>query len=311
MALDIAQLKAAFKQKSEGGENSNENVGFWDKFFPFYKMDFDTVTTVRFLQDADTDNPLGFVTENKYHELTINGKKKKIACSKMYGEPCACCEESSKHYNNGDQALGKQFWRKIDYIAGAVPLDVPFEYPMKADENPARLVSMSKQLYEKLETEIVKGDLDAMPYELETGYDFRIIKNKKTVPDGKGGTKEYGNYADSGFARKSTPLADKYLANLELLDLKKFRFAKIEREQMEAMIESFLTGRTYDDAKEGGNKAAPIDTPKATQPAATVMAAVAATTESAPPAATTSSDAVRLTPKEILAKLQAKKNGGA
>jgi hypothetical protein len=93
MALDINALRAAFKSKSEEGGGEG-NTGFWDKFYPFYKMDFDQTTVFRFLPDADDENPLGFIVENKYHELNINGKKKRIACLKMYGESCPCCELS-------------------------------------------------------------------------------------------------------------------------------------------------------------------------------------------------------------------------
>lgn len=310
MALDIAQLRAAFAKKNEGGEGAS-NAGFWDRFYPFYKMGFDEVATIRFLQDADEENPLGFIVENKYHEFFVNGKKKKIACLKMYGEACPCCDKSGEFYNAGDSKTGKMFWRKIDYIAQALVINSPFEYPVKADDNPVRLISMSKQLYENLETEIVKGDLDAMPYDMETGYDFRILKTKKIVPDDKGGpAKEYGNYDSSGFARKATPLPASALSNekFELLDLKKFRFAKVEREAMEAMIEAALTGKSYDEGagatptNQVAAVAAAVESPKATQPAETVLANVAAATPAATPAA---EPGKKLSPAEILAKLKA------
>ena len=34
-------LKAAFGKKNEGG--NNENSAQWDKFYPFYKMNFETI----------------------------------------------------------------------------------------------------------------------------------------------------------------------------------------------------------------------------------------------------------------------------
>lgn len=314
MALDIEQLRAAFKSKADDGNNS-ENVGFWQRFYPFYKMDFEQMATFRFLPDLDENNPLGFIVENKYHELIINGKKKKLACLKMYGESCPCCETSAKYYNEGDTKLGKVFWRKIDYIAQGVIVNSPFDYEIKEEENPVRLISISKQLYEKIESEIVNGDLDVMPYDMAAGYDFRIIKNKKIVPQEGGGNKEYGNYSDSSFARKSSPIKDSILNRIELLDLKSFRFVKIEKEAMEAMIEATLTGKSYD---EGNNQQTSndnlvtkqnsttgsasldvkVDTPKETTSAETVLQAVNGVSSEG--------ETRKLSPQEILKKLKEK-----
>lgn len=240
MALNIDQLRAAFTKKSEGNEGVG-NDGFWTRFFPFYKMDFDQVTTFRFLPDKNEDNPLGFIVENKYHELMINGKKKRIACLKMYGESCPCCETSQKYYNDGDQELGKKFWRKIDYIGQGLIINCPFDYPISETENPVRLVSISTKLYGKIENAIVKGDLDEMPYDMKNGYDFRILKTKQG---------EYADYSNSDFARKSSSIPANLADRVELYDLSKYRFGKIEREQMEMIIESFLTGKEFDEKTE-------------------------------------------------------------
>ena len=301
MALDINQLRAAFvKKSSEGGEG---NAGFWDKFFPFYKIDFDQTVEFRFLPDLDDENPLGFIVENKYHELVINGQKKRIACLKMYGESCPCCEHSQKYYNDGDERLGKAFWRKIDYIAQGLVISCPPNVPheVKEGENPVRLVSVGPKLYKKVENSIVKGDMDEMPYDMENGYDFRIVKTKQG---------DYADYSTSDFKRKSTPVAEQYLAHLEMYDLKKYRYGKIERDQMETMIEAFLTGRSYEEEKKGDAPAAPaqstgnatldqsINSPKPTQSAESVVSAAAAATV---PAA-----GGKLSPQEILAKLKAR-----
>ncbi len=303
MALDINQLKAAFTKKSEG--SGEGNTGFWDKFFPFYKMGFDETVKFRFLPDLDDDNPLGFITENRYHELNINGKKKKIACLGMWGEPCPCCQLSKKHYDAGDTALGKAFWRKIDYIAQGVIVHTPFEYPIKADENPVRLISITTKLYKVIESAIVKGEFDDMPYDMTNGFDFNIYKTKQG---------EYADYTTSAFARKSTPVDDALLQRqaFSLYDLKNYRFQKIEQLQMEAMIEAFLTGKTWEEKKEEG--AAPAATTGSpaldaklteSKPVASAETVVAAATQ---PAATTTDTAApaKLSPADILARLKAR-----
>ena len=305
MALDINQLRAAFKAKeSEGGEG---NTGFWDKFYPFYKMDFDQTTTFRFLPDLDDENPLGFIMENKYHELTINGKKKRIACLKMYGEACPCCEASQKYYNDGDLAMGKTFWRKVDYIAQGLIIHSAIDYPIKDDENPVRMISVGPKLYKTIEAKIVKGDMDEMPYDMVNGYDFRLNKTKQG---------EYADYTTSDFARKSTSIPEAMLPRLELYDLKNFRYAKIEREQVETMIEAFLTGKSYEEEKKNDAPAgapaqstgspsldASLSSPKTPQNAESVMEQ-AASPAAAAPAATGG----KLSPQEILAKLKARSN---
>jgi len=294
-----ARIKAALGKRN----NSNENSGFWDKFYPFYKMDYDEVAIYRFLPDLDDENPFGFVVENKYHELQINGKKKRIACAQMYGEQCACCENSQKYYNElGDQEMGKRFWRKIDYVAQGVIVSTPFDYPIKADENPVRMISLGPKLFKKVETAMLSADFDLPPYDPEEGFDFRIMKTHQG---------EYADYSNSEFARKSTPINPDILSRIQLYNLKDFRYGKIEREQMETMIEAFLTGRNYEDDKPAEEKPAQQSTgdptldaklaePKAGAPAADVIAAAKeAPAKEAAPAAAGSSRA-----QEILARLK-------
>ena len=295
MALDINQLRAALAKKADG-DGGTENSGFWNLFYPFYKMDFDQKAIFRFLPDLDSDNPVGFIVENKYHQLPINGKHKKLGCSKMYGESCACCEASQKYYDEGNKDLGLKFWRKTDYIAQGLIISSPFEYPVKADENPVRLVSLGKKIYTKIETDIVNGDMENMPHDMEQGYNFNIIKKKQG---------EYADYSTSSFARASSGIDPDVLSRIELYDLKKYRFAKVERPQMEMMIEAFLTGKSMDEKKDATD--APAVQAASTAPTSTP--AVQASQE-APPvaveqvAAAPAGGTAKLTPAEILRKLK-------
>lgn len=293
MALDINQLKAAFSKKSEG----SENTGFWDKFYPFYKMDFDAVVTFRFLPDADDENPLGFIVENKYHELTINGQKKRIACLKMFGESCPCCEHSARYYSEGDQTMGKKFWRKIDYIAQGLIVNSPFEYEIKSDDNPVRLVSLGPKIYKKIENAIVKGDLENMPYDLQEGHDFRIEKSKQG---------DYADYSNSSFRPKPTAISEEMLARIKLYNLKDFRFAKVEREQMETMIEAFLTGRALEEKSPDTPKTPAQSADDAVNAVKSAEAPASSPAPAAASAAPAASGEKKLSPQEILAKLKSR-----
>lgn len=288
----MEQLKANWGKKTAP---QTDNTGFWDQFYPFYKMGFDESVTVRFLPDADEDNPLGFVLENVYHELLINGKKKKIACLAMhlgvepkYGHTvCPLCAASKAHYDAGDIALGKAFWRKIDVLASVLVVNSTFDYPIKSDENPVRLVSLSTKLYDKVESAMASGEFDEAPYDFKDGTDFKITKTKQG---------EYADYSNSTFVRKSTAISAELLERIQLVDLKKFRFAKVEKEAMEAHMEAFLTGKTYESANEPAQTSQP-SAPLLKTDVPTVSAVVETESEAATPvpvAPTTSSRAQAL-----------------
>lgn len=242
MALSFDQLKAAFGKRTTTG--TNENTGFWDKFYPFYKMGFGDTALFRFVQDADEENPLGFIIENKYHEFTINGKRKRIACLKMHDGAdahCPACAASAKYYNElGDEKMGKLFWRKVDYIGAGLVMHTPFDYPIKEGENPIRLISLGPKLFKRIETSIASGDFDVAPYDLDEGFDFKLMKTKQG---------EYADYSSSEFVRKSTAITGELRQRLELVDLKKFRFARVDADTMQAQIEAFITGHSYEEEK--------------------------------------------------------------
>lgn len=275
MALTFDQLKAAFGKRATSG--SNENTGFWDKFYPFYKMNFGETALFRFLPDADEENPLGFIIENTYHEFTINGKKKKIACMKMHDGPeahCPACAMSAKYYNElGDEKMGKLFWKKRDYIGAGLVMQSPFDFPIKADENPVRLVSLGPKLFKRVETSIASGDFDTAPYDLNGGFDFKIMKTKQG---------EYADYSSSEFVRKATAISGALRERLELVDLKKFRFARVEADAMQAQIEAFLTGKSYEDEKAAGGSSDGVEPDLNIKPSVVLTAAAPAAASDTP-----------------------------
>lgn len=298
MALSYDKLKAAFGKRNA----PTENTGFWDKFYPFYKMNFDEVATFRFLPDLDEENPLGFVVENRYHELLINGKKVKVGCLREHDKDdtyCPMCAASQRYYNElGDEDMGKKFWRKMDYIAQGLIVHSPFDYPIKADENPVRLISIGPKLFKKIETAVISGDFDNSPYDLIEGTDFRIMKTKQG---------EYADYSNSEFARRSTAVSEDNLARMKLLNLRDFRYARKSVEQMEAMVEAFVTGKALAD-----EKPASTDTPKDVP---TVAAAAPAQTSSPAPAPAAAAPAEAAASgssraQEILARLRRDKANG-
>lgn len=259
----LADLAAAFASKtSEGSGNAT-----WKLFFPFWKAPVDSVSTVRFLPDADAENPMGFLVENLTHELNINGKREKVACLKMYGEACPICELSARFYDEKSAEhnpdLGKQFYRKKGYIGQVLVLETPVE---NDSEQLVKLIEFGPQIFKQIQAAFQSGDLEEAPYELKGGYNFRF---RKTVT-GSG----QNSYTTSNFAPKQTDVSDDVIAAMTLFNLSEYRTPKTERAAIEAMLVAAQTGGTYE-----APGAAPAPAPAAPKAAPKVAAALAASAD--------------------------------
>lgn len=231
----LADLAAAFSQKTT--ESSGNAT--WKLFFPFWKADVDTVSTVRFLPDADESNPMGFLVENLTHELWVNGKRETVACLKMYGETCPVCELSARFYDKNsaehNEELGKKFYRKKSYIGQVLVLETPIEH----DANQlVKLIEFGPQVFKQIQAAFQSGDLEAAPYELKGGYNFRFRKTKT----GSG----QNSYTTSNFAPKQTDIADDLLAAITLYNLNDYRTAKTDAAALEAMLVAASTGSSHE-----------------------------------------------------------------
>jgi len=226
----LADLASAFSQKAVGGGGDQS----WRLKFAFWKAPLDSVSTVRFLPDQDSENPMGFLVENLTHELVINGKRETVACLKMHGEDCPVCSLSQKYYDEKDpehnETLGKKYYRKKSYLGQVLVIDTPVEHD---SEQLVKLIDFGPAVFKQIQASFQSGDLEEAPYELKGGYNFRIKKTKAG---------EYASYTTSSFAPKQTDVADDIITAIELFDLKQYRTPKIGREQLEAMLIADQTG---------------------------------------------------------------------
>jgi hypothetical protein len=270
----LADLAAAFTSKTnDGGGNAT-----WKLCFNFWKAPVDSVSTVRFLPDADEENPMGFLTENLTHELNINGKREKVACLKMYGEACPICELSSRFYdkNSADhnEELGKTFYRKKSYIGQVLVLETPVEHDA---EQLVKLIEFGPQVFKQIQAAFQSGDMDEAPYELKGGYNFRF---RKTVT-GSG----QNSYTTSNFAPKQTDVADDLIESITLYNLGDYRTPKTDRAALEAMLVAAQSGGTYEEAKPAATNGLTLAKKPAAAPAAPVGDDAEGPTEAAAPAA--------------------------
>jgi hypothetical protein len=230
MSLTLDQLRNAFNSKTSSGENSD-----WKKFFPFWKMDNETQVVVRFLPDLDEDNPLGFLVENLTHELIINGEKKKVPCLTMYGESCPICELSRRYYDEGNDEMGKKYYKKKSYIGQVLVIECPFEY----DHEPlVKLIEIGPKIFKQIQSAFSSGDLESIPYNLKDGYNFRIKKTQS----GK-----WADYGTSSFAPKRSDISDDVIDSIELYNLSDYRTKYVDRPTLEAMLLADQTGSNFEE----------------------------------------------------------------
>jgi hypothetical protein len=204
---------------------------------------------------------MGFVVENLSHKLSVNGRERTVPCLKMYGESCPCCELSRKYYDQKDEKMGLKFWRRQEFIGQVLVLSSPFDYPIKDDENPVRLIMLGPKIFKLIQASFASGDLEENPTDFKAGYDFRIKKSKQG---------QFADYTLSKFAPKQTAISDELLSNLELINLADWRTRRIDRDAMELMIQADLTGASYAENKSEGDSStsssvtsARVETPKA------------------------------------------------
>ena len=229
MALDINALRAAYASTNKPQAPSN--------YFPFFTMQDGEQSTIRFLPDKNSENPLGFLVEKRTHVLKVNGRDKTVPCMKMYGKQCPICNVSSQYYNAGDRLNGKKYYRKIAHIGQALIMQttvVPKEGEDKF-EGTVRLVQISPQIHKVIQEAIMSGDLEAVPSDFEEGTNFIIKKDKQG---------DYSSYSFSKFAKRETALDEETIDYVltQMKDLSELLPAEPPLEEVEAWLEADMTG---------------------------------------------------------------------
>lgn len=246
----LADLMGAFAQKTNSDSSPNAT---WKLFFPFWKADIGTTSRIRFLPDLDESNPMGFLVENLTHELVINGKKKVVACGKMYNERCPICELSQKYYDEKspdyNKDLGWKYYRKKNYIGQILVVDTPVEHN---HEQMVKLIEFGPKIFKQIQAAFQSGDLENPPYEFMGGHDFRINKTKSG---------EYADYGTSSFAPRASDVAADVIEQIELFELSKYRAPFVAPDVLEGMLIAAQTGGDYNEGGESEAAPAKAQTP--------------------------------------------------
>lgn len=332
MPISLDSLRAALqknnKRETTGGEGSAT--------YPFYKIDFDQTAVVRFLPDADSENPFFWVRKETIRlpftgsvggEHPIDGPAEvTVPCVDMWGVRCPILQEMRPFWKGGPEkeAIARTYWKRKSYIFQGFVVTSPFEEE-NVPENPIRRFAINQSIYQIIEQSLMNPEMENLPTDYIGGRDFRITKTKKD---------KWANYGTSSWSLRTRALSEVELAAIEnynLNNLKDFLGRQPDREELQAIVEMFhdsLNGEPFNVEKyaqwnyrayprrDYGDDAAPAAAPAqraqqhtgfAQRAAAPAAAPASAPVDAAPAAA--AAPASRPDAKAILDRIRAKTQG--
>lgn len=259
--FNLASLKSQFATKS-GGETSNNN-----NYYPFWEMGVGQSAVVRLLPDTNEDNPLGFLVKKMYHELLINGEKKKVPCLKQYDPQAECpiCKAAAAFYKSeGKESInGKKYYRKLQFLAQVLVITDPLPANAETGETYAgtvKYVQLGTKIYDSIKDAFESGEFEEVPIDYKEGTNFIIKKTQ--------GAGDFADYTRSKFENKPSSLDDDTieLVTSSIVDLSSLLPTNPGYEKVETMFQAALKGTDYsqgDDTDEGEDEVPTIKSSKA------------------------------------------------
>ena len=246
----LAEIRAKLKEQ-ESRTGGSQSSGGDNAIFPFWNMKEGESSTLRFLPDGDESNTF-FWKERLMIKLPFAGVKGEtdsrpvqvqIPCMEMYGDSCEILNEVRGWFKDPNlEDMGRKYWKKRSYIfQGFVT-----ENALSDDttpENPIRRFIIGPQIFQIIKQALMDPDMEELPTDYTAGVDFRL--NKTT----KGG---YADYSTSSWARRERPLGDAEMKAIEahgLFNLNDFLPKKpsdVEVKVMKEMFEASVDGEAYD-----------------------------------------------------------------
>ena len=323
----LADIRARLAAQENKPQQSNNQSG--GLTYPHWKIDEGQQSIVRFLPDANQDNPF-FWVERAMIRLTFpgikNGDPKEVSvqvpCMEMYGEGevCPVLQEVRPWFKDKSlEDMGRKYWKKRTYVFQGLVHQDPLNEE-DAPENPVRKFMISPQIFTIIKSSLMDPDMEDLPTDYNNGLDFRITKTSK------GG---YADYSTSSWARKESALTEEErnaIDSFGLNNLNDFLPPKpneVELKVIKEMFEASVDGQQYD-VEKWGNYYRPygVDAPASTTtttestttaatptPTPVVEAAPVETTTAAPTTeapATETAGASKV--DDILAQIKARQN---
>ena len=314
---DIRARLAAQDNKSTGNSYPQSDGAI----YPHWKMDEGATASLRFLSDADSDNPF-FWIERQIIKLPFNGVKGdsnskqvtvQVPCVEMFGENCPVLAEVRPWYKDETlKEMANKYWKKRSYIfQGFVR-----QNPLGDDQtpaNPIRRFVISPQIFTSIKASLMDPEMEELPTHSVRGLDFNIKKTTKG---------QYADYSTSSWSRKETALTEVEQAAIEahglfnLADFLPKKPSEAELRVIKEMFEASVDGRPYDNDKWGayyrpyGLQAPEGNTPEVTTVATPVVATVSTPRVEEAPAVVAPADSGTTSDKaqDILAMIRARQS---
>jgi hypothetical protein len=288
MATSLQEIRARIaaaenKQNTPRASSDNSIYAHWN-------MDEGTTATLRFLPDADGNNPY-FWVERQIIKLPFNGVKGdsaakrvevQVPCIEMFGPEyhCPILAEVRPWYKDETlKELANKYWKKRAYLFQGFVRANPIGDD-KAPANPIRRFIISPQIFTIVKASLMDPEMEELPTDYLRGLDLNIKKTSK------GG---YADYSTSTWARKESALTD---AEQEAIDTHKLynladflpkKPSEAELRIIKEMFDASVDGKPYD-LERWGQYYRPwgLDAPAGNAPAAATTVAPATTTEAQP-----------------------------
>lgn len=251
--LSEIRKKLQEMEDKKGGSNSSSNESGIN--YKFWDIEKGATASVRFLDDANPDNPF-FWKEKEVIKMPFKGIKGEdedkeivvqVPCPEMWGDKCPVHDEIRGWFDNPDtEPMARVYWKKRSYVFQGFVIDDPLKEE-NPPENPIRTFTIGPQIYNLIKSSIMDPEFEDEPTDYLNGVNFKITKNDK------GG--KYNDYSTSGWARSTSPLTEPQLEAIEkfgLNDLSDFMPKRPNADAIKVIAEMFeasINGELYDPAR--------------------------------------------------------------
>lgn len=256
-AMDVMKAKLlARKEKLNNRESGQQSSGGDNASYRFWDMKDGQTATIRFLPDADQDNPF-FWVERTIIRLPFDGivggeyatnkpVTVTVPCVHMFGLKCPIINATRSWWDDESKKdLARQYYKKKSYLFQGFVVNSPFE-EKNLPENPVRRFVINQSIYDIIEGSLLS--MEDMPTDYVGGRDFKIVKTRRG---------EYANYSTSNWSFNTRSLGvteNSAIEEFGLYNLKDYLGKVPDEEGLEiikAMFESSLAGDPFDTAQFG------------------------------------------------------------
>lgn len=265
--LSMDAIRAALAEKNRKNNNNGESKApaKANIVFPHWNTPMNEQTTLRFVPDADPDNPF-FWRERMTIKLPFNGVvggqypsqklvEVQVPCMESWGERCPITEDIRPLWQTPDENIARTYYRKVSFIYQGFVVKSAFTEEV-APENPIRRFDISKQIQKKIELAMADPDMD-LPVDYTQGTDFVVRK----APQG-----QHADWSGSDWARKTRSLTEEEAVAIQNHGLNKlidFLGPKPDAETLAIIMEMYRDSRAglpFDAEKYGehGFRAFPV-----------------------------------------------------